>query len=70
LRYRKRLFHLLTRLNVEVKMQEDFVATGDETRKMPDSNIHSCDSVNQLVGDMTEATAKPQSVSAISQCYP
>jgi hypothetical protein len=51
-------------------MQEDFVATGDETRKMPDSNIHSCDSVNQLVGDMTEATAKPQSVSAISQCYP
>ena len=37
LSYRERLRHLLTRPNVEVKVQEDFIVTGDETLEMLDT---------------------------------
>jgi tetratricopeptide (TPR) repeat protein len=70
LSYRERLRHLLTRPDVEVKVQEDFIVTGDETLEMLDSYIQSCDGVIHLVGDMTGAMAKPQSVAAIAQRYP
>ena len=37
--YRERLRHLLTRPNVEVKVQEDFIVTGNETLEMLDTYI-------------------------------
>ncbi len=51
-------------------MQEDFIVTGDETLEMLDRYIQGCDGVVHLVGDMTGALAKPQSVAAIAQRYP
>ena len=68
--YRECLRHLLTRPNVEVKVQEDFIVTGNETLEMLDEYIQGCDGVIHLVGDMTGAMCKPQSVVAISQRYP
>ncbi len=62
--------HLLTRPDVEVKVQEDFIVTGNETLEMLDAYIQGCDGVIHLVGDMTGALAKPQSVAAIAQRYP
>ena len=70
LSYRERLRHLLTRPDVEVKVQEDFIVTGYETLEMLDAYIQGCDGVIHLVGDMTGAMAKPQSVVAIAQKYP
>ena len=70
LSYRERLRHLLTRPDVDVKVQEDFIVTGDETLEMLDTYIQGCDGVIHLVGDMTGAMAKPQSVAAIAARYP
>jgi small GTP-binding protein len=70
LSYRERLRHLLTRPDVEVKIQEDFIISGDETLEMLDSYIRGCDGVIHLVGNMTGAMAKPQSVMAIAAVYP
>jgi len=70
LSYRERLRHSLTRPDVEVKVQEDFIVTGNETLEMLDTYIQGCDGVIHLVGDMTGAMAKPQSVEAIATRYP
>jgi tetratricopeptide (TPR) repeat protein len=70
LSYRERLRHRLTRPDVEVKVQEDFIVTGDETLEMLDRYIQSCDGVIHLVGDMTGAMARPRSVEAIAARYP
>ncbi|MFN9623316.1 MAG: hypothetical protein ACK587_10870 [Cyanobacteriota bacterium] len=43
LTYREHLRHLLTRPNVEVKVQEDFIVTGDEPLEMLDTYIQGCD---------------------------
>jgi tetratricopeptide (TPR) repeat protein len=68
--YRERLRHLLDRQNVTVKVQEDFIVTGDETLEMLDTYIGECDGVIHLVGDMTGAMAKPPSVVAMREQYP
>ena len=68
--YRERLRHLLTRPDVEVKIQEDFIATGDGTLEKLDIYIQGCDGVIHLVGDMTGAMAKPQSVATIALRHP
>ena len=68
--YRERLRHLLTRPNVEVKVQEDFVITGNETLEMLDSYIQVCDGVIHLVGDMTGAMASASSAAAMQARYP
>jgi hypothetical protein len=70
LSYRERLRHLLTRPDVEVKVQEDFIVSGDATLEMLDRYIQGCDGVIHLVGDMTGAMAKPPSVAAIASRYP
>ena len=70
LSYRERLRRLLTRPDVEVKVQEDFIVTGDETLEKLDRYIQGCDGVIHLVGDMTGAMAKPPSVAAIARRYP
>jgi hypothetical protein len=69
LNYRERLRHLLTRPDVGVKVQEGFIVTCDETLEMLDTYIQACDGVIHLVGNMTVAMAKPQSVDAIVQRY-
>ncbi|MFN6353459.1 MAG: tetratricopeptide repeat protein, partial [Cyanobacteriota bacterium] len=68
--YRERLDAALDRNDVEIKEQRSFIVTGDETLEMLDRYIQSCDGVIHLVGDMTGAMAKPQSVAAIAQKYP
>ena len=45
LSYRERLRHLLTSTDVEVKVQEDLIVTGDETLEMLDTYIQGCDGV-------------------------
>ncbi|MFN6353691.1 MAG: NB-ARC domain-containing protein, partial [Cyanobacteriota bacterium] len=70
LSYRERLRHLLTRPDVEVKVQEDFIVTGDETLEMLDAYIQACDGVIHLVGDMTGSMAMAPSMAAIAQKYP
>jgi small GTP-binding protein len=70
LSYRERLRHVLTRPDVEVKVQEDFIVTGEESLEMLDAFIQGCDGVIHLVGDMTGAMAKPQTVAAIAARYP
>ena len=60
--YRDALLHDLTRPNVSVAVQEDFVATGTETLDMLDEYIDKCDAVIHLVGDMTGASAQPPSL--------
>ena len=50
-------------------MQEDFIVSGDETLEMLDTYIQGCDGVIHLVGNMTGAMAKPQSVAAIASRY-
>jgi hypothetical protein len=70
LSYRERLRHLLTRPDVEVKVQENFIETGDETLEKLDRYIQGCDGVIHLVGEMTGAMAKPPSVAAMATAYP
>ena len=70
LSYRDRLRQSLTRPNVEVKVQEDFIVTGNETLEMLDEYIKGCDGVIHLVGDMTGSLAKPPSLTTIKHCYP
>jgi hypothetical protein len=53
--YRDQLRHDLTRPNVEVKIQEDFIDSGTGTLDKLDLYISACDAVIHLVGDMTGA---------------
>ncbi|GDX74491.1 hypothetical protein LBMAG40_11480 [Cyanobium sp.] len=68
--YRERLRHGLTRPNVEVKVQEDFIVSGNETLAMLDDYIKACDGVIHLVGDMTGSPAEAPSLTAIKERYP
>ena len=67
--YREVLRHDLTRPNVEVKVQEDFIVSAETTLEMLDDYIKSCDGVIHLVGGMSGLMAKPQSVAAICERY-
>ena len=67
--YRDKLRKKLTRPNVSVAVQEDFIATGTETLDKLDEYIRECDAVIHLVGDMTGAMAKAPSVAVIRQRY-
>src|SRR4051794_40233514 len=68
--YRDQLRHDLTRPNVEVKVQEDFIDHGGVTLDKLDLYIRSCDAVVHLVGAMTGADANSPSVRAIQGKYP
>ncbi len=65
--YRTRLRQLCERPNVSVKIQEDFIATGNTTLVKLDDYIQSCDAVIHLVGDMTGARANPAAVRELAQ---
>ncbi len=68
--YRDTLRHDLTRPNVSVAVQEDFIVTGSETLDMLDDTIRQCDAVIHLVGDMTGALAQAPSLTLIRSRYP
>ncbi|NJD05536.1 MAG: tetratricopeptide repeat protein, partial [Methylococcaceae bacterium] len=68
--YREQLRHHLTRPNVSVAVQEDFIVTGTETLDMLDDYIRQCDAVIHLVGDMTGAPAQTPSLTVIRDRYP
>jgi len=70
LSYRDVLRHDLERSNVSVKVQEDFIATGNETLDKLDDYIRQCDAVIHLAGDMTGALAQPPSLALIRTRYP
>jgi len=68
--HRDALRHDLTRPNVSVAVQEDFIATGTETLDMLDDYIRQCDAVVHLIGDMTGAPAQGPSLELIRARYP
>jgi len=70
LTYRKRLLTTLTRPNVAVKVQEDFIPTGTETLIKLDDYIRECELVFHIVGNFTGAHAKAPSVGALLLRYP
>jgi TolB-like protein len=55
--YRDALRGKLTRPNVTVQVQEDFIAAGEDTLAKLDHYIANCDAVIHLAGDMTGAWA-------------
>ena len=67
--YRDQLRGDLTRPNVEVKVQEDFKDLGGVTLEKLDDYIKLCHAVVHLVGDMTGAAAREQSIKAILGRY-
>lgn len=70
LSYREALRHRLTRPNVSIAIQEDFIPTGTETLAKLDDYICGSHAVIHLVGDMTGALAQPPSVTVIRERYP
>ncbi len=68
--YREQLRRDLTRPNVSVMVQEDFIVTGTESLDMLDDYIRQCDVVIHIVGDMTGALAQAPSLAVIQQRYP
>src|SRR5262249_41792591 len=68
--YREALRYYLTRPNVSVAVQEDFIVTGTETLDKLDDYIRHCDAVIHLVGDMTGALAQMPSLTVIGSRYP
>src|SRR5215813_12872067 len=57
--YRDFLRQALKRPNVDIHVQEDFIATGTETLDKLDSYIARCNAVIHIAGDMTGSTAAP-----------
>ncbi|NKB37621.1 MAG: hypothetical protein GKR93_10690 [Gammaproteobacteria bacterium] len=68
--YRDSLRKDLTRPNLSVNVQEDFIGTGEETLDKLDDYIRQSDAVIHLVGDMTGAFAQLPSVELIQRRYP
>lgn len=68
--YREVLRRYLSRPNVSVRVQEDFIVTGGETLEMLDDYIRRCQVVIHLVGDLTGAMAQGPSVAAIRARHP
>src|SRR6185295_2674678 len=68
--YRDLLRRYLTRPNVTVQVQEDFIDGALPTLDKLDHYITQCDAVIHIAGDMTGAMAKPSSVALIAERYP
>jgi tetratricopeptide (TPR) repeat protein len=63
--YRDSLKARLKRPNVDIHVQEDFIATGTETLDKLDSYIERCDAVIHMAGDMTGSWAGPATLQAL-----
>src|SRR5262245_62015260 len=68
--YRNQLRSDLTRPDVEVKVQEDFIDYGGVTLDKLDLYISTCHAIVHLVGDMTGSDAKPASTASVIAKYP
>jgi exonuclease VII small subunit len=68
--YRDQLRRDLTRHNVEVKVQEDFVDLGGDTLDKLDVYIAHCDAVVHLVGDMTGSAPGAGEQASLLRKYP
>jgi tetratricopeptide (TPR) repeat protein len=68
--YRDQLRSDLTRHNVEVKVQEDFKALGDDTLDKLDVYIAHCDAVVHLVGEMAGSAPGEREQQALLHKYP
>ena len=68
--YRDELRHELTRPNVEVKVQEDFVDLGGDTLDKLDVYIAACDAVVHLVGDLTGSSPTEAERVALLEKHP
>lgn len=68
--YREALRRDLTRADVSVAVQEDFVASGSETLDKLDDYLRACDGVVHIVGAMTGAPAMAPSVALMRGRYP
>jgi hypothetical protein len=68
--YRDELRRVLSRPNVDIHVQEDFIPTGTETLDKLDTYIAECDAVIHLAGDMTGAWAAPTSLQSLRARYP
>ncbi|MEO8655451.1 MAG: ATP-binding protein, partial [Ramlibacter sp.] len=68
--YRAHLRSKLTRPNVDVKVQEDFIASGSLTIDKLDDYVRHCDAVVHLAGDMTGSVLKPPALASIPQRHP
>ena len=68
--YRDQLAGDLTRHNVSVKVQEDFIDLGGDTLDKLDVYIAHCDAVVHLVGEMTGAAPQAREVAALRRKYP
>jgi tetratricopeptide (TPR) repeat protein len=68
--YRDQLRSDLTRHNVEVKVQEDFVDLGGDTLDKLDAYIAHCDAVVHLVGYMTGSGPGEHALAALRAKYP
>ena len=64
--YRDALRKDFTRANVDVKVQEDFVAYGDATMEKLDEYIQHCDAVIHIAGDMTGSNSNHLSLQYIN----
>jgi hypothetical protein len=69
-RYRDELRGQLTRFNVSVAVQEDFIASGGTTLLKLDDYLQHCDAVIHLLGDATGALAGSPAVADLHQRYP
>ena len=67
--YREYLRPLLTRDNVIVCVQEDFIPTGTETLDKLDRYVAQCDAVIHLVGDMTGSWARSATLQDLRARY-
>src|SRR5215468_10638240 len=67
--YRDSLRDKLKRPNVDVHVQEDFIATGTETLDKLNSIIVRCDAVIHIAGDMTGSWARPATLTALRAQY-
>jgi hypothetical protein len=68
--YRDELRRALTRLNVEIKIQEDFQNRGGDTLAMLEDYIEGCDVVVHFAGEMAGSAPAPSSVNDLLRRRP
>ena len=68
--YRANLQITLTRANVAVKTQEEFIAGAGLTLEKLDNYVQHCDAVIHLVGDLTGSAANAPSLDWLRERYP
>ena len=68
--YRDELANTLRRPGMSIKVQEDFIASGDTTLLKLDEYIQRCDAVIHLVGDATGGLAREPALDGLRRRYP